>query len=111
MDAAGEGATGQFFVAASEYLVDGDVILEHLSEHRAWAKQAYDAGVLLFSGRQDPPVGGVLCFKVEDRAAAERFVASDPFAVAGVARYVVTAFTPTHFPWRSTAFDAFATGR
>jgi uncharacterized protein YciI len=100
-----------YYVAISKYLAPPDVILDHLVEHRAWSKQAYDAGIMLFSGRQDPPEGGVLAFRAQDRAAAEAFVASDPFAIAGVADYTVIGFTPTHFPWRSPGFEAFAAGQ
>jgi uncharacterized protein YciI len=99
-----------FYVAVSEYLVSEDVVLDHLADHRAWSKDAYDRGVMLFSGRQSPPLGGVLSFRAPSAKAAEQFVASDPFVRAGVSRYIITAFTPTHFPWRSQAFDDFATG-
>lgn len=97
-----------FFLAVSEYLVGPDEVLEHLVEHRAWSKDAYDAGIMLFSGRQDPPEGGILVFRAPSREAAEAFVASDPFSVQGVARHQVYGFTPTQYPWRSKEFDAFA---
>lgn len=97
-----------FFLAVSEYLVDADEVLEHLVEHRAWSKAAYDAGIMLFSGRQDPPDGGILVFRAADREAAEAFVASDPFTTEGVASYQVFGFMPTQYPWRSKEFDAFA---
>ena len=97
-----------FYVGLSEYLVPEDVVLDHLVEHRAWIKRAYDAGIMLVSGRQEPPVGGVLVFRAESRKAAEAFAESDPFALAGVSRYRVIGFTPTHLPWRSPAFDLFA---
>lgn len=96
-----------FYVAVSEYLVPPDGVLDHLAEHRAWSKDAYDRGLMLFSGRQDPPVGGVLGFRAGSQAAAEAFVATDPFVASGVSRYVVYGCTPTNFPWRSQDFDAF----
>ncbi len=96
------------YVALSEYVVGPDEILDHLVEHRAWSKAAYDAGIMLFSGRQNPPDGGVLCFRAASQEAAEAFVASDPFAIEGVAEYRVIGLTPTHFPWRSPEFDLFA---
>ena len=99
-----------FYVAISEYLVSEDAVLDNLAEHRAWSKDAYDRGVMLFSGRQDPPVGGVLAFRATSRQEAEAFVASDPFVGAQVSRYQIYAFTPTHFPWRNKDFDAFSAG-
>ena len=68
-----------FYVAISEYLVSEDEVLDNLAEHRAWSKDAYDRGIMLFSGRQDPPTGGVLAFRARSRAEADDFVASDPF--------------------------------
>lgn len=99
-----------FYVAISEYLVSEDEVLDNLAEHRAWSKDAYDRGIMLFSGRQDPPVGGVLAFRAGSRGEADDFLASDPFVGAGVSRYQVFAFTPTHFPWRNRDFDAFSNG-
>jgi uncharacterized protein YciI len=96
-----------FYVAISVYQAPEDVILDHLVDHRAWSKLAYDSGVMLFSGRQDPPLGGVLGFRARDRDEAEEFLSTDPFAVAGVAVYQVIACTPTGFPWRSAPFDQF----
>ncbi len=98
---------GPFFVAISEYLVSAEDVLDNLVEHRAWTKKAYDDGVMLFTGRQDPPVGGVLGFRAPSRAAAEEFVSGDPFAVGGVASYSIIEVTPTHSPWSSALFDAF----
>jgi len=99
-----------YYLALSEYLVDAEVVLDHLVEHRAWLKSAYDSGIMLVSGRQEPPDGGVLIFRSASRQAAEAFAATDPFAVAGVSRYRVIGFTPTHLPWRSPAFELFASG-
>lgn len=98
------------FLAITKYLVSDDVILDHLVEHRAWTKQAFDDGVMLFTGRQDPPVGGVLCFRAEDRQAAERFVNGDPFVTAGLVDVSILSITPTSMPWRSEEIEAFLGG-
>ncbi len=102
-----EPQTWRFFIALSQYLVDSDVVMDNLVEHRAWAKDAYDTGLLLFSGRRHPPTGGTLGFRAEDPDQAERFVSGDPFVANGVARYEVIEVTPTPFPWRSHLFDDF----
>lgn len=96
-----------FYLAVSEYLVSADAVLDNLVEHRAWTKKAYDEGTMLFTGRQNPPVGGVLGFRAASRQAAEEFVASDPFAAGGVVRYTLIAVTPTHAPWSSALFETF----
>lgn len=102
-----EQPTWGFFIALSRYLVDSEAVMDHLVEHRAWAKSAYDAGLLLFSGRRNPPTGGTLGFRAESLAQAERFVSGDPFVASGVARYEVIEVTPTPFPWRNGLFDDF----
>jgi uncharacterized protein YciI len=95
------------YLAISDYLVGADEVLESLVEHRAWTKRAYDDGIMLFSGRQDPPTGGVLAFRAADREDAEAFAATDPFVLAGVASYTIVAVNPTPLPWRSPAIDGF----
>jgi uncharacterized protein YciI len=103
-------AEDTFYLAVSQYVVSEEGVFDSLVEHRAWTKSAYDAGTLLFTGRQDPPTGGVLGFRAPSRAAAEAFVASDPFSINKVATYTLIAVTPTHAPWRSPLFDAFMDG-
>jgi len=99
--------SGSYFLAMSEFLVDEEEVLDELVEHRAWSKAGYDEGIILFSGTLDPPEGGMICFRAESAEAAAAFIASDPFAVSGVAKYTLIKFTPTTFPWRSKAFAAF----
>jgi len=67
----------------------------HLQAHRAWLKSQYDAGVFVASGRQSPPVGGVILARGADRAALEKILAQDPFNSNGVAQYHVIQFTPS----------------
>ena len=98
------------YLALTKYLVSDDVILEHLVEHRAWTKRAFDDGTMLFTGRQDPPTGGVMCFRAEDLRAAEDFIAQDPFVIAGIVELSLIAITPTQMPWRSEAIDHFLAG-
>lgn len=63
-------------------------------DHRAYLDRFYASGELLVSGRRNPPSGGVLVGHFKDRAAAEAFVANDPFFTAGVARYEIIEFAP-----------------
>lgn len=95
------------FLALTTYRVSDDVILGHLVDHRAWTKKAFDDGVMLFTGRQDPPIGGVMCFRAEDLESAQRFVSGDPFVAAGLVEVSITAIIPTPMPWRSAEIEAF----
>jgi len=96
-----------YFLAMSKFLVSEAKVLDQLVEHRAWSKAGYDDGIILISGRLDPPEGGLICFRAASVEAAEAFLASDPFAMNDVAQYSLIKFTPTAFPWRSEAFAAF----
>ena len=91
------------------YLVNEEQILESLVDHRSWLKRWYDEGVILFSGRQDPPNGGVLAFRAANREAARAFLDSDPFTRNAVAEYDLVAVAPTPAPWRRGDIDEFLT--
>ena len=62
----------------------------HIEAHRALWRQFAQAGTLLMIGPfTDPPAGGALGI-FSTRAAAEAFVAADPFVTHGlVARYTI----------------------
>ena len=67
----------------------------HLTDHRAWLRGQYDAGVFIASGRQAPPVGGVILARAESLEALRAVLALDPFNINGVASYEVIEFTPS----------------
>ncbi len=71
------------------YTVPLDQVDRHVEPHMAWVKQGYERGWFLASGRKDPRTGGVIIAK-GNRAEIEAFVATDPFAVEGVAQYDIT---------------------
>ena len=97
------------YLGMSRYLVDEDQILESLVEHRSWLKRWYDEGIILFSGRQDPPTGGVLAFRAVNREAAQAFLESDPFSRDAVAVYDLVVVAPTSAPWRRGDINGFLT--
>jgi uncharacterized protein YciI len=80
------------FVAISQYRQPLDEVDQHRPDHKAWIAAGRDAGRIVLSGRQQPPDGGVIVFAAEDRGDAEAFMATDPFVIADVARYVLTEF-------------------
>jgi uncharacterized protein YciI len=63
-----------------------------LAEHRQFLARHYAAGHFLFSGRQEPRVGGVILAKAQDRAEVERIVCEDPFHREGIADYEIIEF-------------------
>ena len=76
-----------FYEAAPDFMSKVPPIFE---AHRALWKKFHDAGTLLMIGPfRDPPAGGALGI-FTTRAAAEAFVAEDPFVAHGVvARHTI----------------------
>lgn len=81
-------------VAILTYVVPLEKVDEHRPAHIAWLKDCYAQGVMLASGRKDPPDGGVLLMRGE-RDAVKALLKTDPFAIHGVADYALHEFVPT----------------
>ena len=73
------------FIAMSTYLSSPAELAEALPEHRDWIAERYSAGVMLASGPRNPRSGGVMILRAVDRDTATAIVASDPFALSGLA--------------------------
>lgn len=82
------------FVIASDYLAPLTEIDKLLAEHRAHLGSGYTRGLLLASGPQNPRTGGMILARAHERSELEQFLADDPFAKAGIARYHLVEFDP-----------------
>jgi len=82
------------FVIASDYLAPLTEIDKLLAEHRAHLGTGYTRGLLLASGPQNPRKGGMILARAHERSELEQFLAEDPFAKAGIARYHLVEFDP-----------------
>jgi uncharacterized protein YciI len=96
------------FSAVSEYLAPLPAVDALRAEHHAWVERLYADGVVLVSGRREPPTGGVIVATAPSEQAMQDLLAEDPFVRHGVARYVVYGFAPAAEPLRSPAFRTFA---
>ncbi|WP_373531166.1 YciI family protein [Vampirovibrio sp.] len=85
------------FAVIVKYKKSMEEIELHTPAHRAFLDRYYEQGVLLISGRQNPPEGGVILAKAESRARVLEIFAEDPFQTEGVADYEIYEFTPTKF--------------
>jgi uncharacterized protein YciI len=57
----------------------------HREEHLALVQRYFDSGDLSAGGALgDPPHGGLIIFRGDDPAVAERFVGEDPYVANGV---------------------------
>jgi len=75
-----------YFVLLYDYVPD---VLEkrtpYRPDHLALAKEAHEAGKLVFAGAFDPPTDGALfIFKAVSAAEVEDFVRRDPYVKNGV---------------------------
>jgi uncharacterized protein YciI len=66
-----------------------------LTAHRAHLAKAYEAGLLIVSGRKNPRTGGLMLLRMKSREEVNAFIAADPFFTRGVANYAVTEWVPT----------------
>jgi uncharacterized protein YciI len=96
------------FAAVSTYLAPLGEVDRFRRAHHRWVEQLYRNGVVLVSGRREPPAGGVIVATADSEEAMVALLDSDPFVVAGVARYMVYAFSPADGPLRSPAFEQFS---
>ena len=83
------------FVLLPTYLTPLAEVDVHLPAHRDWLAAQFAAGRFLMAGRQVPREGGFILAADGDRAEVERLAETDPFTVAGVARYEVIEVLPT----------------
>jgi uncharacterized protein YciI len=96
------------FAAVSDYLAPLGEVDRLRKAHHRWVEQLYRDGVILVSGRREPPSGGVIVASADGEEAMVALLESDPFVVGGVARYMVYAFSPADGALRSLAFEQFS---
>jgi uncharacterized protein YciI len=77
------------FILSLTYIAPLDQVDIHIAPHMDWVAKAYESGTFLASGRKEPRTGGVILAQGE-RSQLDALVATDPFAIAGVARYEIT---------------------
>jgi uncharacterized protein YciI len=92
------------FMIELTYLVPAEQLAEIVTEHRAFLQTGYDAGRLLFSGPQNPRVGGIVLARAESLEEIQQFFSGDPYQIKGLASYRFVEFNPVKFqpfiePW------------
>lgn len=95
------------FVFISEYQGPLEEVDQHREAHLAFLAGLNERGVVLVSGRRNPPVGGIIILDAEDLEQAKAIMADDPFATSGVARYEPYEFTPSMGPSLSAEAASF----
>ena len=83
------------FIVLLTYKADLAELDKHLDAHRAWLREGVASGRLMVAGRLVPRIGGAMFVRAADRAEAEAWLRTDPFAIADVADYQLLEYDPT----------------
>ena len=84
-----------FHVLTITYVQDLDVVAETRPAHAEWVKAHVDAGKLILAGRLESGDGGILVTSDIGALEADEMTATDPYVLAGAARYDRTSFNAT----------------
>ena len=79
----------------STYLAPLDQVDQARDDHQAYLDGLERRGLLVSSGRQEPPTGGVVLLDVDNEDEARALIADDPYVRRGLAEYVATGWKPT----------------
>ena len=83
------------FIVTLTYLKPVEDIDALMPGHVEWLDQGYADGLFIASGRRIPRTGGVILARSGSEAALSAYLARDPFAVHGAARFDVVEFSAT----------------
>jgi uncharacterized protein YciI len=90
-------------IITSKYVKPLDVIDSLLADHRKFLDDQYKQSKFIFSGPQNPRVGGVILANVGiDEARA--IMKKDPFTIHGASEYQFIEFTPGKYDERFGCF-------
>lgn len=82
------------FAIILKYKKSMDEVERHTPAHRAFLDRYYEKGILIMSGRQTPPTGGVIIANAKSREQLDAILAEDPFNIEDIAEYDIYEFTP-----------------
>jgi uncharacterized protein YciI len=85
------------FLIEITYKVPNEKLDEFVALHRGFLQTGYDSGLLLYSGPQEPRVGGIVLARAESKQAIIEFFANDPYQKNGIADYRFVEFKPVKF--------------
>jgi uncharacterized protein YciI len=83
------------YVVSLTYQASLDAIDNALEAHRQFLDRHFAAGIFIAAGPKVPREGGVILASAIERERLDAILASDPFAVQGLASYTVIEFKAT----------------
>lgn len=82
------------FIVISKYLKPLSVIDAKRKEHLDYLAPFFEAGEMLFGGRQIPPNGNIIVANSSSKTSLEAILSNDPLFKAGLTTYEIFEFTP-----------------
>lgn len=82
-------------IAISKYTQSLAEVDIHRAAHQQYLATLFAEKKLLVSGRQTPPIGGVIIANTNCLEEFKAILANDPFVKAGVTEYTITEFIPS----------------
>jgi len=82
------------FVVEITYTVPADQLGSIVAEHREFLKTGYEKGLLLFSGPQEPRIGGIAICRAQSLEVIREFFSQDPYALHHAATHSFIEFNP-----------------
>lgn len=83
------------YIVSLTYTASLERIDDALPAHRAFLDAQFAAGLFIAAGPTVPRDGGVIVASNMERTRLDAILASDPFALQGLAAYTVTEFKAT----------------
>ena len=83
------------FIVTLTYLKPVEEVDAYMAGHVEWLDKGFADGLFVVSGRRVPRTGGVIVARSGDEAGLRAFLALDPFAVHGAARFDIVEFSAT----------------
>ena len=82
------------FIVELTYTVPFDQLQESLPEHRTFLNAGYELGWVLYSGPQEPKLGGIIVARAPGKEDLQSYFAEDPLQKKGLAIYRFIEFNP-----------------
>lgn len=85
------------FLVITTYKKPVEEIEKFLPAHSAFLDKYYESKQVIFSGRRNPRIGGMILFNVEKQSDVLSIIEKDPFKQNGIAEYELFEFIPTKY--------------
>lgn len=92
------------FLVITTYKKSVDEIEKFLPAHSAFLDKYYESKKVIFSGRRNPRIGGMILFNVEKQNDVLSIIEKDPFKQNGIAEYELFEFIPTKYDEKFGSF-------